>query len=162
MIMDKVIVSSIQFAYKSIKTFEDFAKNVEDLLRQTKESQFVVFPETFTFELLYLLPNYDLSRIPEFTDNYVELFSELSREHDQYIVAGSHLVIEGDIEYNMSHLFSPDGTIFKHRKTHLFPLEKQMGVIPGDTLEIFKSEFGTFGIAICYEMEFPEVIRILT
>jgi predicted amidohydrolase len=162
MIMDKVIVSSIQFAYKSINDFEDFAKNVEDLLGQTKESHFVVFPETFTFELLYLLPNYNISRIPEFTDKYVELFSELSREYDQYIVAGSHLVFEGDNEYNMSHLFSPDGTVFKHRKTHLFPLERQMGVMPGDALETFKSDFGKIAIAICYEIEFPEVVRILT
>ena len=160
--MDKLKVSCIQFAYKPIESFNDFTKNIEDLLKHAKGSDFVLFPETFTFELQYLLPNYNISRVSEFTDDYLELFTELSRENDQYIIAGSHLVIENEKEYNVSHLFCPNGEIFKHRKTHLFPLERQMGVTPGNVLEIFESEFGKIAIAICYEMEFPEVARMLT
>ncbi|MHA1106822.1 MAG: nitrilase-related carbon-nitrogen hydrolase [Promethearchaeota archaeon] len=160
--MEKIHVSCVQFAYKQINTFEDFAENVNNLLNDTKGSQFVVFPETFTLELQYLIPNYNLKRIPEFTAHYVELFTELSRKNHQYIIAGSHLVIENEKEYNISYLFCPDGKIFKHRKTHLFPLESQMGVTPGDELVIYETEFGKIAIIICYEMEFPEVARTLT
>ena len=160
--MNKINVSCIQYAYKPIESFDDFIKNIEELLNQTKGSQFVLFPETFTFELQYLLPNYNISRVPEFTDEYLEMFTELSSESGQYIIAGSHLVVENNNEFNISHLFSPNGNIFRHRKTHLFPLERQMGVKPGNVLEVYESEFGKIAIAICYEMEFPEVARILT
>jgi predicted amidohydrolase len=160
--MDKIQISCVQFSYKPIKNFKDFSINVINLLQYSKGSQFVVFPETFTFELQYIIPNHDLSRIPEFTNQYIDLFTELSEEYNQYIIAGSHLVKESDREYNISHLFCPDGRIFKHRKTHLFPLEVQMGVVPGDILEIYKTEFGKIAISICYEMEFPEVARTLT
>ena len=81
--MEKIQVSCVQFAYKPIDTFEDFAKNVKNLLNDTKGSQFVVFPETFTLELQYLIPNYNLTRIPEFTTQYIELFTELSRNNHQ-------------------------------------------------------------------------------
>ncbi|MFX0076743.1 MAG: nitrilase-related carbon-nitrogen hydrolase [Candidatus Hermodarchaeota archaeon] len=160
--MEKVAVACVQFAYKPIKTFEDFSKNVESLVNLSKNSQFVVFPETFTMELQYIIPNYNLAKIPEFTQDYIQLFTGLATNTDQYIIAGSHFAIEDEMEYNVSHMFYPDGRIVKHRKTHLFPLEAQMGVKPGDSLEVFDTEFGKVGIAICYEMEFPEVARTLT
>ncbi|MFW9950784.1 MAG: nitrilase-related carbon-nitrogen hydrolase [Candidatus Thorarchaeota archaeon] len=159
--MDKIKVSCVQFSYKPIKDFVDFEKNVTTLVSQCKDTQYVIFPETFTFELQYIIPNHDLNQIPKFTDNYIKLFINLSRKTNQYIIAGSHLTKEDNKIFNVSHLFCPDGQIFKHRKTHLFPLEKQMGVIPGNTLEVYKTDFGKIGISICYEMEFPEVARTL-
>ena len=109
-----------------------------------------------------MIPNNNISKIPEFTANYLNLFSEFSIENQKYIVAGSHLVIDKGQEYNTGHIFCPDGEIFTHRKTHLFPLEVQMGVTPGNSLEIFETEKAKVALAICYEMEFPEVVRTLT
>ncbi len=60
--MSKVKVVSIQYAYKSINSFEDFAANILDLLNQTKDSDFVVFPEAFTLELQYLIPEYNINK----------------------------------------------------------------------------------------------------
>jgi len=155
-------VSCVQFAYKQIDNFEDFANNVEDLLNQAEGSDFVVFPETITLELQYLIPNNNLNKIPEFTEKYRNLFARLSKEKGQYIIGGSHLTIENGKEYNIGHIFCPDGKLLIHRKTHLFPLETSMGVTPGNTLEIFETEKANIGLAICYEMEFPEVARTLT
>lgn len=160
--MNIVKVSCVQFAYKPISGFEDFESNVENLLNQARGSDFVVFPETFTMELQYLIPNHDITRIHEFTEQYLELFTQLSKERKQYIVAGSHNTKKNDKQYNTSYMFCPDGQIFEHSKTHLFPLEPFMGVSPGDTIEIFQTKRAKVGIAICYEIEFPEVVRILT
>ena len=63
--MDSVRVASVQFAFKPINSFEDFASNVERLVDQAKDSDFVVFPETFTLELQYLIPNKDFTRVYE-------------------------------------------------------------------------------------------------
>jgi predicted amidohydrolase len=159
---EEIKVSCVQFSYKRIESFENFAKNIENLLNQAKDSDFIVFPETFTLELQYLIPNNNISKVPEFTDDYLNLFKELSIENHKYIVAGSHLIKDNGKEYNTGHIFCPNGKKFIHRKTHLFPLEAQMGVTPGNTLEIFETEKVKVALAICYEMEFPEVVRTLT
>ncbi len=160
--MKNVKVSSVQFAYKPINSFEDFESNVENLIHQAKGSEFVVFPETFTMELQYLVPNNDLTKIHEFTEQYLELFTQLSRDNKQYIVAGSHVTKKNDEYYNTGYIFCPDGQIFEHSKTHLFPLEPFLGISTGNTIEIFETEKVNVGLAICYEVEFPEVVRILT
>ena len=36
-----------------------------------------------------------------------------------------------------------------------------MGITPGNSIEVFETDKAKIGIAICYEMEFPEVVRIL-
>lgn len=137
--MSIITVSVVQFCYKPISSFDDFITNVEKLLDQAEEADFVVFPETFTLELQYLLPDNNISKIPQFTEEYKKLFSRLTKERDQYLVAGSHLIIEDGKEYNIGHIFCPDGNVFTHRKTHLFPLEGQLGVTPGVILEIFET-----------------------
>lgn len=160
--MRNVKVSSVQFAYKPIKSFEDFESNVENLIQRAKGSDFIVFPETFTMELQYLIPNNDISKIHEFTEQYLELFTQLSRKKKQYIVAGSHVTKKNDTYYNTGYIFCPDGEIFEHSKTHLFPLEPFLGISPGNTIETFETTKAKVGLAICYEVEFPEVVRILT
>jgi len=160
--LDIVRVASVQFAFKPINSFEDFASNVERLVDQAKDSDFVVFPETFTLELQYLIPNNDFTKVYEYTEQYVELFTELSREKGQYIVAGSHPTMKDGKLYNTGYIFCPDGRCFEHSKTHLFPLEPFMGISPSDRVEILETEKARVGLAICYEIEFPEVVRILT
>ena len=160
--MTIVKVACVQYAYKPISTFKDFESNIEDLLDQAVGAKFIVFPETLTLELQYLVPNNNIGKITEFTNQYINLFKRLSKEKNQYIIAGSHLTIVNEKEYNISYLFCPDGRRFEHYKTHLFPLEASLGINPGDKLEIFEIDDVKIGIAICYEQEFPEVARILT
>lgn len=160
--MDNIIVACIQFSYKPIGSFKEFAKNIENLLKQSRGSDFVVFPETFTLELQYLIPEFDFSKLHRYTEDYINLFTYFSQKNGQYIIAGSHIIVENDKEYNTSYLFCPEGSILTHRKTHLFPLEAKMGVTPGNKIDVFDTKKAKMGIAICYEMEFPEVARKLT
>jgi predicted amidohydrolase len=158
--MGKVEISCIQLACKPINSFEDFRIHVEDLLDETNSSDFVLFPELFTMELQYLIPDRNLLRISEFTDVLVELFKHLSEERDQHII-GSHVTRDGDRHYNTAFVFSPEGDVLEHRKTHLFSLERHL-FFPGDKVEIFETEKAKIGVAVCYEMEFPELVRVLT
>ena len=157
--MTKVIVSAVQYKYKPIKSFEEFATNVEDLVNQAKGSDFIVFPEAFTLELQYLV---EINKIYEFEDMYIDLFKHLSKDKNQYIIAGSHFIKRNEKFYNIGHIFCPDGQLFKHTKTHLMPMEVKMGFIHGNSLEIFETEKAKIALGICYEMEFPEVARTLT
>ncbi|MDT9756939.1 carbon-nitrogen hydrolase family protein [Heyndrickxia coagulans] len=47
-----------------------------------------------------------------------------------------------------------------YRKTHLFDQESDC-FSPGVALPVFETKFGKIGCMICYDLEFPEVARIL-
>jgi predicted amidohydrolase len=164
----KVQIAAVQFYLRPIKTFSDFEAQVMKAIDQSRGSDFVVFPEYFTLELLSTYPNprnltyKDVQRVTEFTWQYIELFSTISRRTGQYIVAGSHLEKEGKHYYNTCYLFGPDGTMFKHKKTHVFPFERKWNAHEGNSLEVIQLDKATVGISICYEAEIPECVRILT
>ena len=63
--MEKIKVSAVQFAFKPINNFEDFASNVNDLVNQAKGSDFVIFPEAFTERRIPVSP---ISYSPGFSD----------------------------------------------------------------------------------------------
>jgi predicted amidohydrolase len=160
--MTKLKISAVQYKYKELNSFDEFASNVENLVNQAKDSDFVVFPEMFTLELQYIIPNHEINKIPGYERQYIELFTNLSKEKNQFIIAGSHMTIVNGKLYNIGHLFCPDGQIFKHSKTHLMPAEVKMGFTHGTNLKIFETEKVKVALGICYEMEFPEVARTLT
>jgi len=154
--MEKIKVSAVQFAFKPINDFEEFASNVETLVNQAKGSDFIIFPELFTLELQYIV---EMNKVHEFEGQYIDLFKQLSEKTNQYIVAGSHLVIRNEKLYNIGHVFCPDGQLFTHTKTHLMPAEVKAGFTHGTDLKIFEIDGVKFALGICYEMEFPEVAR---
>ena len=137
--MTEIRVSAVQYSYKTIKNFKDFEENVEILIEKAEGSDFIIFPEAFTLEFQYLIPKYDISRLHEFTVDYINLFTKLSEEYNQVIFAGSHIILDNNNNrYNSGFIFSPDGKILQHHKTHIMPYERQMGITPGDILEVFE------------------------
>ena len=68
---------------------------------------------------------------------------------------------DDDNLYNVAHLFWHDGTIAKQYKIHITPNEKKWwGVQSGAKVEVFATDRGRIAIVICYDVEFPELVRI--
>jgi predicted amidohydrolase len=89
-----------------------------------------------------------------------EVLSGLARRHSMYIV-GCYNKRVGGRNYNVASIFDRQGRIVgEYRKTHLPAFEKWM-ITPGDALDVFDLDFGRVGIAICYDMVFPETVEIL-
>ena len=89
-------------------------------------------------------------------------FCELARKIKKWIVPGSMYEWEGSAIYNTSLAISPEGQIVaKYRK--MFPwLPYETETTPGDEFCVFDvPEVGRFGLCICYDAWFPEVIRSL-
>lgn len=87
---------------------------------------------------------------------------ELARKVNKWIVPGSMYEADGPAIYNCAIVISPEGKIVaKYRK--MFPwLPYESETTAGDQFCIFDiPEVGRFGLCICYDAWFPEVIRTL-
>ncbi len=86
-------------------------------------------------------------------------WEELSRDRGVYIAAGIS-EREGGRLYNTAVLMGPEGYIGKYRKLHLWNREK-LFFEPGDLgLPLFTTPVGRLGMIVCYDLWFPELIRI--
>ncbi|MGN7116944.1 nitrilase-related carbon-nitrogen hydrolase [Lysinibacillus odysseyi] len=166
--MKEVKISVCQFEVKENRSFEEFSQQVEAMLAEVPlDSDYVLFPELFTLGLVGVFDNaYNagikgLKQITEFREEVHHLFADLAKKRKQVIIAGSHLEErEGNI-MNVTSLFDETGLVGRHEKTHIFPAEAGWDAKEGDTLEVFQAGPVTIGIANCYEVEIPEISRIL-
>ncbi len=164
-----VRISAVQYQMRMIKNFQEFANQCEYFVDVASDyrSDFVLFPELITMQLLTFLPKKRpgtaVRQLTAFTDQYLELFTKLAIKYNTNIIGGSHLTEEKGNLYNISFLFRRDGTIGKQYKIHITPHEKKWwGVKPGNKVEVFDTDCGKISILICYDVEFPELSRIST
>jgi predicted amidohydrolase len=162
-----VRVSAVQYQMRSIKSFEEFARQCEYFIDASSDykSDFVVFPEMMTMQLLSFLPNKvpaeAIRELSNYTEQYIDLFTSLAVKYNINIIGGSHFCTENETLYNISYLFKRDGTHSKQYKIHITPYEKKWwGVKGGNKVEVFDTDKGKIAIIICYDIEFPELARI--
>jgi predicted amidohydrolase len=96
-------------------------------------------------------------------DRYLDLFTNLASSRQLLIVAGSVPVRQPDGSIrNVAHLFSPMGNVYTQEKLHLTPAEATYwGFSQGEGLKVFDTPIGRLAILICYDIEFPELSRLL-
>ncbi len=167
--MDRIRVCALQYFIRPVDTFEQFRDQVVALVDTAVDydCQLIVFPEYFTVQLLTLG---DLKRpireqvrgLAGQVPRYIEMISDLARRHKRYIVAGSIPVMDGGSEplYNDCFIFNPSGEYGVQGKLHMTRWEvEDWSVSPRSSLKIFETSFGQLAIAICYDVEFPEIAR---
>ncbi|MBN1284984.1 MAG: carbon-nitrogen family hydrolase [Anaerolineae bacterium] len=86
--------------------------------------------------------------------------AELARRHRIH-VTGSMLEKHGGKVYNCMAVFAPNGDIVGiYRKTHLIGLMgEDQWLAPGDMLTVLDLPWGRTGLALCYDLRFPELFR---
>ncbi|MFJ7977961.1 carbon-nitrogen hydrolase family protein [Peribacillus sp. NPDC096379] len=160
-------VAAVQYHLHTISSFEEFAKQVEHYMKTAEEfdTDFILFPEFFTTQLLSIGDKQGqaltIQDLPDFTEQYLSLFKKLAKQTNMHIIGGTHVVRKGDKLYNVAHLFYPDGRVAEQAKLHLTPTEiKEWNMAPGEKLEVFETDKGTIAMLTCYDIEFPEIVRM--
>ncbi|PIW70652.1 MAG: carbon-nitrogen hydrolase, partial [Ignavibacteriales bacterium CG12_big_fil_rev_8_21_14_0_65_30_8] len=125
-----VRICVVQYKMRKISSFEDFATQCEYFVdvASNYKSDFILFPEIFTLQLLSFLgnkrPGMAAREIAEYTPEYLSLFSNLAVRYNINIIGGSHFVQEDGNLYNISFLFKRNGEIGKQYKLHITPNER--------------------------------------
>ncbi|MCB1327224.1 MAG: bifunctional GNAT family N-acetyltransferase/carbon-nitrogen hydrolase family protein [Spirochaetales bacterium] len=165
----RIRVCLAQFYMRRVNSWAEFEQNI-DFFVDTADiyhCHFLVFPELFTAQLFSLvapdLPDREAIReVAAMTDQYIELFRDRAMKNSLYIIGGSQPVLRDGILYNTAHLFTPGGKVFTQDKLHITPSERRVWDIqPGDKVQLFDTPLGRIGIQICYDVEFPELARIM-
>ena len=167
---DTVRVATVQFQMRGLDTKEDFEKQVEYFVDVASDyrSDFVVFPELFTLQLLSLEekplpPSEGIERICDYTAWFSTMMERLAVSYNVNIIGGSHptRAANGDIE-NICYVFLRDGSVHLQKKIHPTPDERYWWNIKGGTrVDAIDTDCGPIGVLVCYDAEFPELARQL-
>jgi N-carbamoylputrescine amidase len=88
-------------------------------------------------------------------------WSERARQHHVAVVGGFAEEVNGEL-FNAAAVIGSDGTIVgTYQKLHLFGDESKVFAAGRRGLPIFDVGDVRLGVALCYDLRFPEVLRIL-
>ncbi|MFO7573737.1 MAG: carbon-nitrogen hydrolase family protein [Bacteroidales bacterium] len=150
-------------------------KDLDELMQQAEffvdavsgyRSDFALFPEFFHAPLMadynHLTEPEAIRKLAEYTDEIVKRFAELAISYNINIITGAMPEIVNNDLLNVGYLCKRDGGIERFEKIHVTPDEARLwGMQGGDTIRTFDTDCGKIGVLICYDVEFPELSRIL-
>jgi predicted amidohydrolase len=89
-----------------------------------------------------------------------ETHAELARSYGVHILAASGPSRRSDGSFvNAARLFAPSGRMAAQEKLIMTPFERSWGVSGGSGIKVFETALGRIGVAICYDSEFPLLVR---
>ncbi len=158
----KLKVAALQDSYSFPKDFSSYQKKITHLIHSHADRgvQLLVFPEYAGLEILSFTP---IENVQDYLPSYLELFQTLSAKYKMLICSGTQVVKTEEGFFNRSYLFSPEKKPLYQDKCILTPEEVQEGILaPGKTLNLLDTPFGKIGICVCYDSEFPPLVKELT
>lgn len=159
----------IQWQMRLFPTFESLVEQIEFFVDSVSGygADFALFPELFNAPLMekynHLGERDAIREMAGYTDALLEKFRDFAVSYNVNIITGSMPVIsEEDHLLNVSYLCHRNGNIDQYQKIHITPAEESAwGMKGGDYLKTFDTDAGKIGILICYDVEFPELPRLL-
>ena len=168
-------LAAVQMELRPYRSLSDFILHLQEIVAQAQEhgAQLVSFPEYVGLLPLLISPtfrelgedffdaleegkledcrnilNYFSEELSELLFScYYNTFALLANRSHLYIHAGSTLLASGGKVYERCFLFGPDGeAVLEQDKLFLSPLEQELGICPGEELELCDSPLGRLAI----------------
>ena len=145
---------------------EDMEANIAQLKQQLEQLAQDGMPDVLVLPELWTTGFYP-TPIADYADEegaqIKDILSRLARNYHVNLVGGTVITKSGSDIQNTCHVFSREGELVTtYSKTHLFsPMGEQEHFTPGKELAVFELDKVRCGIAVCYDLRFPEWIRSL-
>ncbi|MBK0369705.1 bifunctional GNAT family N-acetyltransferase/carbon-nitrogen hydrolase family protein [Flavobacterium agrisoli] len=168
--LDKSVIrlGLIQWQMRSLSNIEALFEQSEFFIDVVSgyNSDFALFPELFIAPLMadynHLTEAEAIRELARYTDSIRKKFQEFAISYNINIITGSMPLLENGNLYNVGFLCKRDGTSEMYTKIHVTPNEvHHWGMKGGSEIKTFDTDCGKIGIMICYDVEFPELSRIM-
>jgi deaminated glutathione amidase len=100
-----------------------------------------------------------------------DFMAQAAREHGVWLIGGTLPLVSPDANkvMNTTLVFDPAGKpVSRYDKIHLFGFTKgnehydeARTIVPGESVVMFDAPFGRVGLAVCYDLRFPELFRAM-
>lgn len=163
-----VRLALIQWQMRLFKDLNALIEQIEFFIdgASAYESDFILFPEYFHAPLMaefnHLPEAEAIRKLTIYTEAIKEKFVEFAISYNSNIITGSMPIVRDGKLHNVGWLCRRNGTFEQYEKLHVTPSERfDFGMEGGDSLKAFDTDCGKIGVLICYDVEFPELARLL-
>lgn len=163
-----VRIGAVQWQMRPMKSLDDLMQQAEYFVDAVSgyQADVVLFPEFFNGPLMSAFnqeyPADAIRHLSEHTEPIRQEMVRLALAYNINIIVGSMPEYDAHELRNVSYLCRRDGSSDKQYKIHITPDEASYwGLKGGHEVRVFDTDFGKIGILICYDVEFPELPRLL-
>ena len=103
-----------------------------------------------------------LQAVSDARDRIDAVHADLAERYKVHILgaSGPRLGVDGRYR-NTARFVAPSGRSAAQDKLVMTPFEHDWGIVPGETAQVFETSIGKIGVAICYDSEFPLLVRAM-
>ena len=163
-----VRIGAVQWQMRPTRSLEDLFGQIEYFVDAVSgyQADVVLFPEFFNGPMMAPWndqgPAEAVRQLAGYTEAIREQMLKYAVSYNINIIAGSMPEYDGDKLRNVCYLLRRDGSWDRQYKVHVTPDEvSYWGLQGGDRVRVFDTDFGRIGILICYDVEFPELPRLM-
>ncbi len=164
----EVRIGLVQWGMRPYKNYEELTEQIEYFVEAVSgyRADFVLFPEYVNAPLMaeynHLSEPDAIRKLAEYTERLRDTFAEFAISYNTNIITGSMPEFKDDVLLNVGYLCKRNGEVEKYEKIHVTPDEERIwGMKGGNQIKTFDTDAGKIGILICYDVEFPELSRLL-
>lgn len=161
-------IGVIQWQMRPYSRLEDLMEQVEYFVDAVSDynSDFAVLPELFNAPLMgsfnHLPGHVAIRELAQYTQPIVDALSKLAVSYNVNIIGGSMPEIRDGELYNAGYFLHRNGKVDVYTKIHPTPSEEyEWGMKGGNEIKVIETDAGKVGVLICYDVEFPELGRLL-
>ncbi|MEL6533885.1 MAG: carbon-nitrogen hydrolase family protein [Bacteroidota bacterium] len=159
----------VQWQMRNFGSMEALCEQLEFFVDAVSgyQADFALFPEFVEAPLMAEFNEMSeaeaIRNLAIYTEPLLDKFREYAVAYNVNIITGSMPYVEEDGRLlNVGYLCRRDGSYERYEKLHITPSEAQAwGMVGGHKLKTFDTDCGRIGILVCYDVEFPELPRLL-
>lgn len=165
---ETVRLGLVQWQMRLYSDMEELVRNIEFFIDTVSgyTCDFILFPELFNAPLMreynHLTEAESIRELARYTHPLRDRFREFAISYNVNIITGSMPILENERLLNVGFLCHRNGNVERFEKLHITPNETAYwGMTGGSKLQVYQTDCARVGVLICYDVEFPELPRLL-